>query len=95
MDIACGSGDAQTLAVTDTGLVYSWGDGDYGKLGKSALISYYMPIYHEPLTHFNRYDSASYICSFSPPFADLKTTGHDSVTVSLNEFCGLMNICQA
>lgn len=32
-DVACGCGDAQTLAVTDNGLVYSWGDGDYGKLG--------------------------------------------------------------
>lgn len=34
VDIACGSGDAQTLALTDSGLVFSWGDGDYGKLGK-------------------------------------------------------------
>lgn len=25
--------DGHTLALTDTGLVYSWGDGDYGKLG--------------------------------------------------------------
>ncbi|XP_074649618.1 E3 ubiquitin-protein ligase HERC2-like [Tubulanus polymorphus] len=33
VDVALGSGDAQTLAVTDTGSVYSWGDGDYGKLG--------------------------------------------------------------
>ncbi|KAL1138807.1 hypothetical protein AAG570_008869, partial [Ranatra chinensis] len=36
VDVACGSGDAQTLAVTDTGLVYSWGDGDYGKLGRGG-----------------------------------------------------------
>lgn len=35
MDVSCGSGDAQTLAVTETGLVYSWGDGDYGKLGNN------------------------------------------------------------
>ena len=33
VDVACGSGDAQTLAVTDRGHVYGWGDGDYGKLG--------------------------------------------------------------
>nr|CAD7427834.1 unnamed protein product [Timema monikensis] len=33
VDVACGSGDAQTLVVTDAGLVFSWGDGDYGKLG--------------------------------------------------------------
>lgn len=32
--VACGGGDAQTLAVTDMGLVFSWGDGDYGKLGE-------------------------------------------------------------
>ncbi|GFN81530.1 E3 ubiquitin-protein ligase herc2-like, partial [Plakobranchus ocellatus] len=36
VDVACGSGDAQTLAVTDTGAVYSWGDGDYGKLGRGG-----------------------------------------------------------
>ncbi|CAB0009589.1 unnamed protein product [Nesidiocoris tenuis] len=36
IDVACGSGDAQTLAVTQAGLVYSWGDGDYGKLGRGG-----------------------------------------------------------
>lgn len=36
LDVACGSGDAQTLAVTDSGSVYSWGDGDYGKLGRGG-----------------------------------------------------------
>lgn len=36
IDMACGSGDAQSLAVTDTGAVYSWGDGDYGKLGRGG-----------------------------------------------------------
>ncbi len=36
VDVACGSGDAQTLAVTAEGLVYSWGDGDYGKLGRGG-----------------------------------------------------------
>jgi len=36
MDVACGSGDAQTIAVTDSGNVYSWGDGDYGKLGRGS-----------------------------------------------------------
>lgn len=34
-DVACGSGDAQTLCITDNDCVWSWGDGDYGKLGKS------------------------------------------------------------
>ena len=32
-DVACGSGDAQTLCITDDDSVWSWGDGDYGKLG--------------------------------------------------------------
>lgn len=64
MDVACGSGDAQTLAVTENGKkkekniisasknrfflmrrlsahdiagqVWSWGDGDYGKLGRGG-----------------------------------------------------------
>nr|KAF6270751.1 HECT and RLD domain containing E3 ubiquitin protein ligase 2 [Myotis myotis] len=36
IDVACGSGDAQTLAVTDNGQVWSWGDGDYGKLGRGG-----------------------------------------------------------
>ncbi|XP_043927990.1 E3 ubiquitin-protein ligase HERC2 [Protopterus annectens] len=36
IDVSCGSGDAQTLAVTDNGQVWSWGDGDYGKLGRGG-----------------------------------------------------------
>ena len=28
-----GSGDAQTLCITDDDNVWSWGDGDYGKVG--------------------------------------------------------------
>nr|XP_037866122.1 E3 ubiquitin-protein ligase HERC2-like isoform X1 [Chlorocebus sabaeus] len=34
--VACGSGDAQTLAVTENGQVWSWGDGDCGKLGRGG-----------------------------------------------------------
>nr|XP_054306418.1 E3 ubiquitin-protein ligase HERC2-like isoform X3 [Pongo pygmaeus] len=36
IDVACGSGDAQTLAVTENGQVWSWGDGDYEKLGRGG-----------------------------------------------------------
>jgi E3 ubiquitin-protein ligase HERC2 len=36
IQVACGSRDAQTLALTDTGMVYSWGDGDFGKLGRGG-----------------------------------------------------------
>ena len=38
VDIACGGSvicsDAFYLACTDSGLVYSWGDGEHGKLGR-------------------------------------------------------------
>ncbi len=34
--MACGSGDAQTLCITDDDNVWSWGDGDYGKLGRGG-----------------------------------------------------------
>lgn len=34
--VALGSGDAHSLCVTAQGLVLSWGDGDYGKLGRGG-----------------------------------------------------------
>lgn len=40
IDMACGSGDAQTLCITDDDNVWSWGDGDYGKLGKNTSFWY-------------------------------------------------------
>lgn len=43
IDMACGSGDAQTLCITDDDNVWSWGDGDYGKLGKDTYIWYAIP----------------------------------------------------
>lgn len=36
LDVACGSGDAQTLCITEDDSVWSWGDGDYGKLGRGG-----------------------------------------------------------
>lgn len=36
MKVACGSRDAQTLALDNEGMVYSWGDGDFGKLGRGG-----------------------------------------------------------
>lgn len=36
IQVACGSRDAQTLALTEDGAVYSWGDGDFGKLGRGG-----------------------------------------------------------
>ena len=40
VDVACGSGDAQTLCITDNDCVWSWGDGDYGKLGKNSALAW-------------------------------------------------------
>ncbi|KAJ9582054.1 hypothetical protein L9F63_003637, partial [Diploptera punctata] len=49
MDIACGSGDAQTLCITDDDNVWSWGDGDYGKLGRGGSDGCKMPMKIESL----------------------------------------------
>lgn len=40
IQVACGSRDAQTLALTACGKVFSWGDGDFGKLGKYLRCVY-------------------------------------------------------
>lgn len=37
--VACGSGDAQTMCVSSDDNVWSWGDGDYGKLGHNISDS--------------------------------------------------------
>ncbi|XP_077975128.1 E3 ubiquitin-protein ligase HERC2-like isoform X2 [Styela clava] len=49
--VACGSGDAQTLCVTykddsmeESGIVWSWGDGDYGKLGRGGSEMSKVPV---------------------------------------------------
>lgn len=44
IQIACGSRDAQTMALTADGLVYSWGDGDFGKLGRGGSDGCYTPL---------------------------------------------------
>nr|CAD7602464.1 unnamed protein product [Timema genevievae] len=49
MDIACGSGDAQTLCITDDDNVWSWGDGDYGKLGRGGSDGCKVPMKIESL----------------------------------------------
>ena len=41
--MACGSGDAQSLAAAQSGNVFSWGDGDYGKLGRGGNEGSKMP----------------------------------------------------
>ncbi|KAF7995498.1 hypothetical protein HCN44_006605 [Aphidius gifuensis] len=49
VDVACGSGDAQTLCVTDDDNVWSWGDGDYGKLGRGGSDGCKIPMKIESL----------------------------------------------
>ncbi|XP_050578084.1 E3 ubiquitin-protein ligase HERC2 [Bombus affinis] len=49
IDVACGSGDAQTLCVTDDDNVWSWGDGDYGKLGRGGSDGCKIPMKIESL----------------------------------------------
>lgn len=51
-DVACGSGDAQTCAITeeDGGTVWSWGDGDYGKLGRGGSDGCKIPTKIESLS---------------------------------------------
>lgn len=43
VQIACGSRDAQTLALTEDGSVFSWGDGDFGKLGRGGSEGCFIP----------------------------------------------------
>uniref|UniRef100_T1GKR3 RCC1-like domain-containing protein n=1 Tax=Megaselia scalaris TaxID=36166 RepID=T1GKR3_MEGSC len=50
VDIACGSGDAQTLCITDDDNVWSWGDGDYGKLGRGGSDGCKVPMKIESLS---------------------------------------------
>lgn len=50
IDVACGSGDAQTLALTDDDCVWSWGDGDYGKLGRGGSDGCKVPVKIDALT---------------------------------------------
>ena len=50
IQVACGSRDAQTIALTNEGVVYSWGDGDFGKLGRGGSDGCSVPKAIERLT---------------------------------------------
>nr|XP_018672770.2 E3 ubiquitin-protein ligase HERC2-like isoform X2 [Ciona intestinalis] len=47
--VACGTLDAHTMALSDTGEVWSWGDGDHGKLGLGAVDGVKTPQLVKPL----------------------------------------------
>lgn len=52
IDVACGSGDAQTLCLTDDDMVWSWGDGDYGKLGRGGSDGCKVPMKVKQISFF-------------------------------------------
>lgn len=54
VDVALGSGDAHTLCLTNEGLVYAWGDGDYGKLGNGSCNSSLQPLLIDCLPRVQR-----------------------------------------
>lgn len=54
IDVACGSGDAQTLCLTDDDMVWSWGDGDYGKLGRGGSDGCKIPMKVKQFTQWSR-----------------------------------------
>uniref|UniRef100_A0A182SBK4 RCC1-like domain-containing protein n=1 Tax=Anopheles maculatus TaxID=74869 RepID=A0A182SBK4_9DIPT len=42
--VALGCGDAHSLCVTDAGLAFAWGDGDFGKLGNESCVGSSVPV---------------------------------------------------
>lgn len=44
VDVALGSGNSHSLCVTDEGLVFAWGDGDFGKLGNGSCAGSQLPL---------------------------------------------------
>ena len=65
IDIACGSGDAQTLCITDDDNVWSWGDGDYGKLGRGGSDGCKIPMKVDSLAGLGavKVNSSHVICT--------------------------------
>jgi E3 ubiquitin-protein ligase HERC2 len=59
VQVACGSRDAQTLCLTDDGTVWSWGDGDFGKLGRGGSEGCLVP---NPIERLNGLDIVQIEC---------------------------------
>lgn len=76
IDVACGSGDAQTLCLTDDDMVWSWGDGDYGKLGRGGSDGCKIPmkvrIFTQQCVHRRSAKASLYTC-FSSYFKQEET----------------------
>lgn len=91
IDIACGSGDAQTLCLTDDDTVWSWGDGDYGKLGRGGSDGCKVPMkvfeynfFHSFRSHEVKENAENRFINISklPP-----TLGHQASSVVNNGIC--------
>ena len=54
IDAALGSEDSHTLCATMDGLVFAWGDGEYGKLGNGSSKSSKLPVLVENLPRIHR-----------------------------------------
>lgn len=44
VDVSCGGSNAHTLCVTQSGAVYAWGDGEYGKKGTGTFEYTHTPV---------------------------------------------------
>jgi len=44
LQVSCGSRDAQTLALVEGGLVYSFGDGDFGESSEFFFQFFFHPV---------------------------------------------------
>lgn len=59
VDVALGSGDSHSLCVTEAGLVFAWGDNDFGKLGNGTCKGSHLPVQIESLSLISRVFSGS------------------------------------
>lgn len=79
IDVACGSGDAQTLCLTDDDMVWSWGDGDYGKLGRGGSDGCKIPMKVRQFTQQRAREASSSAALYFPKLLQMgrrqKATG--------------------
>lgn len=66
IDVALGTGDSHTLCVTEEGLLFAWGDGDFGKLGNGTINGSQLPLQIESLSRIIRvYSGAQFSVALS------------------------------
>lgn len=76
INVALGSGDSHTLCVTDTGLVFAFGDGDFGKLGNGSSNGSQVPVQVEGLNNISKvYSGSQFSVALSTNGSTLYTWG--------------------